>query len=507
MGRLADLRARLAARRSARAAPRGSGPHVLIIVQNLPVPLDRRVWLECQALVPRGYQVSVICPKGPGDPAREVIDGVHLYKYRPPPEADGLTGYAWEFAYCWLRTAWLSHTVWRDHPFEVMQACNPPDTYWLLARWWKRRGVRFLFDHHDLNPELFLSRFGEPTGLVERAELGALRWLERRTFATADKVTSTNESYRRVALERGGMDPCDVTVVRSGPDTRRMRPIVPTPTVPEGKETFTLAYVGIMGPQDGVDTVLHVMEELVHRRGRQDVRAVLMGFGDCLADLQRESVARRLDHVVEFTGRVDRDAMAAHLSNADVGLCPDLRSPLNDLSTMNKTMEYMAYCLPSVSFDLVETRISGADAVLYVSSGDVGAFADAVERLLDDDDLRVEMGLRARRRVAQALDWRAQAAAYVSVLDSLTGRFTIVPPESTTWHSHDELGRPYIDLHDPVALADFVRCRARTRRPGSVPRSRPALVRPRDPYDPRRDARASGPFGPVPSVGGPEVEL
>ncbi|WP_224766382.1 glycosyltransferase family 4 protein [Nocardioides campestrisoli] len=492
MGRIKDLRGMLAARRTgrrtARSAPRGAGPHVLIVVQNLPVPLDRRVWLECQALAPRGYQVSVICPKGPGDPAREVIDGVHLYKYRPPPEANGLAGYALEFAYCWLRTAWLSRSVWRDHPFDVLQACNPPDTYWLLARWWRRRGVRFLFDHHDLNPELFLSRFGEPTGLRERAELWALRWLERRTFAAADKVTSTNESYRRVALERGGLDPADVTVVRSGPDTRRMRPVVPTPTVPEGKETFTLAYVGIMGPQDGVDTVLHVMDELVHRRGRQDVRAVLMGFGDRLADLRRESGERQLDHVVEFTGRVDQLGMAAHLSNADVGLCPDLKSPLNDLSTMNKTMEYMAYCLPSVSFDLVETRISGGDTVLYVPSGDVGAFSDAVERLLDDDDLRVELGLRARSRVADELDWQAQAAAYVSVLDSLTGRSTTAPPESiATRRSHDELGRPYIDLHDPVALADFVRHRARTRRPRRTP--------------------GYGVLGPVPSAVAPEVDL
>jgi glycosyltransferase involved in cell wall biosynthesis len=479
------------------------GKHVLIIVQNLPVPLDRRVWLECQALRARGYEVSVICPKGPGDRSREVIDGVRLYKYRPAPEADGLAGYALEFAYSWLRTAWLSRTVWRQRPFDVMQACNPPDTYWLLARFWKRRGVRFLFDHHDLNPELFLSRFGEPTGLRERAELWALRWLERRTFAAADRVTSTNESYRRVAVERGGLDPADVTVVRSGPDTRQMRPIVPTPTVPEGKETFTLAYVGIMGPQDGVNTVLHVMDELVHRRGREDVRAVLMGFGDCLTDLMRESKELGLEQVVDFTGRVHRPALAAHLSNADVGVCPDIKSPLNDVSTMNKTMEYMAYCLPSVSFDLHETRISGEDAVLYVESGDVTAFADAVERLLDDDDLRVEMGLRARRRVVDQLDWRAQAAAYVSVLDSLTDQSTVRPPEPTEVATHDELGRPYIDLDDEVGLRDFVRNRARTRRPArSAPvDGLPPMIRPRDPSDPRRT------IDPVRSVARPEADL
>ena len=433
--------------------------HVLVIVQNLPVPLDRRVWLECLALRARGYDVSVICPKGPGDPGHQVLEGVHLHKYAPAPEASGLAGYAIEFVYSWLRTAWLTLRVWRRQPFDVLQACNPPDTYWLLARLWKPRGVRFLFDHHDLNPELFLSRFGSPTGLRGRLELRALRWLERRTFRTADRVTSTNESYRQVAIRRGGLDPAHVTVVRSGPDTRQMRPIVPDTAAPPG--TFTLAYVGIMGPQDGVDTVLHVVDELVHRRGRTDVRAVLMGFGDCLADLRRECSELGLDDVVTFTGRVDKAEMARHLSAADVGLCPDLASPLNDVSTMNKTMEYMAYCLPSVSFDLVETRVSGGDTVLYVDSGDLTGFCDAVERLLDDDDLRVEMGLRARRRVAEELDWKAQAAAYARVVDELSGRSTVAPEEPEAEATSDEHGRRYVDLHDGDALRSFVRHRAR----------------------------------------------
>ena len=436
--------------------PRGN--HVLIIVQNLPVPLDRRVWLECQALIARGYAVSVICPKGPGDPARQTIDGVRIFKYRPAPEAEGLAGYAVEFVYSWLRTAWLSTRVWRDRPFRVIQACNPPDTYWLLGRLWKSRGVRFVFDHHDLNPELFLSRFGQPSGLKERLELRALTWLERRTFRTAEQVISTNESYKRVAIERGGHRPEDVTVVRSGPDTRQMRPIRPAGADRPG---FTLAYLGIMGPQDGVDLVLDVMQELVQRRGRTDVRAVLMGFGDCLEELQASSVAKGLTDVVTFTGRVDRVAIAEHLSAADVGLCPDLKSPLNDVSTMNKTMEYMAYGLPSVSFDLVETRVSGADTVLYVESGDVGAFADAVERLLDDDTLREELGWQARQRVAELLDWRPQAAAYVGVFDRIFGLETQPPELPVASPATDEQGRGYVDLEDEKALRSFIRDRGR----------------------------------------------
>lgn len=395
--------------------------HVLVVVQNLPVPLDRRVWLECKALRAAGYDVSVICPKGPGDPGREVIDGVRILKYRPAPQASGALGYLVEFVYSWVRTALLSRRLWRTQPFQVLQACNPPDTYWALARVWRRHGVRFVFDQHDLNPELFLSRFGEPTSLSGRAQLGLLRWLERQTYRTADHVISTNESYRRIALERGHRDPADVTVVRSGPDTTVMRPVMPQAGSPD-RTRHTLAYLGIMNPQDGVHLALEVVHELVHVRGRCDVDAVLMGFGDCLEELQQRSHDLGLDDVVTFTGRADAPMIARQLSAAVLGLCPDLKSPLNDVSTMNKTMEYMAYALPSVSFDLVETRVSGQGACLYVPSGDVQAFADAVETLLDDTELRLQMARLARERVSSELDWRPQAAAYVGVFDAL------VPP-------------------------------------------------------------------------------
>ena len=440
--------------------------HVLIIVQNLPVPLDRRVWLECQALKAAGYEVSVVCPKGPGDPSRQEIDGIHIYKYRPAPEARGLPGYAIEFGYSWLRTAWLSTRVWRRRPFQVIQACNPPDTYWLLARLWRPRQVKFIFDQHDLNPELFLSRFGQPSSLRERIEYSALLWLERMTYRTADRVISTNESYKHKAITRGRHRPENVTVVRSGPDTRKMRPIYPESAIRSGRR-FRLAYLGIMGPQDGVDLVLDVMNELVHRRGRGDVEATLLGFGDCLEDLKKRSTELGLDEVVTFTGRANRDMIADQLSAADVGLCPDLKTPLNDISTMNKTMEYMAYALPSVSFDLVETRVSGEDTVLYVESGDVRGFADAVERLLDDPDLRTAMGMRARRRVVDELDWRPQSVAYVGVYDELTGSASN-RPEVHVQDALDEkvradaLGRSYVDVDDPDELARFIVNRTRT---------------------------------------------
>ncbi len=431
-------------------------PHVLIIVQNLPVPLDRRVWLECQALMANGYRVSVICPKGPGDPSRQVIDGISIYKYRPAPEANGLAGFALEFAYSWIRTFLLSFRAAHRGRFTVIQACNPPDTYWLLAWFWRLWGTRFVFDQHDLNPELFRSRFGEPQGGLRGVEYRGLLWLERRTYRAAQRVISTNESYRRIAIARGGKAPENVTVVRSGPDTRSMRPIYPSD--PRPADGIELVYLGIMGPQDGVDTCLRVVHELVKKRGRSNVHATLLGFGDSLTGLQQLNTQLGLEDHVTFTGRADKRMIAQHLSRADIGLCPDLKTPLNDVSTMNKTMEYMAYALPSVSFDLVETHVSGGDSVLYVDSGDVSAFADAVERLIDDPELRQCMGERARARASEELDWRPQARAYVGVFDDLTGttREAVADANPQVPSDLDERGDRYVPLGPGTALARFI---------------------------------------------------
>lgn len=433
-----------------------AGPRrVLMIVQNLPVPLDRRVWLECQALAAQGYGVSVICPKGPGDLPFEEIDGIHIFKYEPAPEARNALGFAIEFAYSWVRTAWLSIRVWQRYGFDVIQACNPPDTYWLLALLWKLRGVRFVFDQHDLNPELYLSRFGEPVGFAGRVQFNGLSWLERSTYRVADRVLSTNESYKRVAERRGRLPSDRVTIVRSGPDTTVMRPIYPSPPIRAGAEHL-IAYIGIMGPQDGVENILAVMDDLVHRRGRTGIRAVLLGFGDCLEALRRESTERGLDDHIIFTGRVGPDQIAQYLSSADLGLGPDLNTPLNNVSTMNKTMEYMAYGLPAVSFDLIETRVSAADTGIYVASGDLKAFADEVEGLLDDPERRVRMGLSARQRVADLLDWRPQAEAYVGVFHELLGE----EPDHSLWpYTPRPVGSPDPTAPVPVDLADEVELR------------------------------------------------
>lgn len=432
-------------------------PHVLIVVQNLPVPLDRRVWLECQVLRRAGYDVSVICPKGPGDPGYQLIDGVHVHKYAPAPQADGVLGYLWEFAYSWARTALLSLRVWRRARFHALQACNPPDTYWALARLWKLRGVQFVFDHHDLNPELFLSRFGEPRGLAGRLQYAGLRWLERRTFRTADRVISTNESYRSVARTRGDVPVEHTAVVRSGPDTTAMRPVRPVPELRRGAKHLVV-YLGIMGPQDGVDAVLDAAARIVLEQGRTDVRFALLGFGDCLEQLKARSVELGLSEHVEFTGRADPKMIAEYLSTAAVGLSPDAYSPLNDVSTMNKVMEYMAYALPVVTFRLTETMVSLADCGVVVEPGDVTGFADAVVGLLDDPGRRAALGVAARRRAERVLDWRPQAAAYLGVFDDLLGYASAGLPPAPTPTSPpgaDRWGHPLVDLTDEAELDRF----------------------------------------------------
>jgi glycosyltransferase involved in cell wall biosynthesis len=395
--------------------PRGGGGRrrVLIIVQNLPVPFDRRVWLEACALRDAGFQVSVVCPKGPGDPSFEVIEGIRIRKYRPPPPTTGALSYAWEFAYCWTRTLFLVLRAAAQEGFDVIQACNPPDTYWALAAPFKPFGKRFVFDQHDLCPEVYVSRF--PDG--SRAVRHALTLLERATYALADHVVATNESYRETAIRRGNVPAPRVTVVRTGPNPDRLRKGPPIDSWRKGKR-FLCAYLGVMGPQDGVDLALRAAAAIV-RSGRDDVHFVFVGSGDSYYELVSLAGDLGIAERVTFTGRVPDETVFEVLSTADVGLSPDPLNPLNDVSTMNKTMEYMAFELPVVAFDLKETRVSAGPAAVYAPPNDTDAFAEAILELLDDSERRAEMGREGRDRVERDLAWRHQAPRYLSVYESL----------------------------------------------------------------------------------------
>jgi glycosyltransferase involved in cell wall biosynthesis len=416
-------RRRDVARRGA-GTTRAARPAVLVIVQNMSVPLDRRVWQECHALLDAGYAVSVICPRGPGQRAHQVVEGVKIHTYRPAPGTTGTLSYLVEFAYCWLRTALLSFRVWRRDGFDVIQACNPPDTYFLLARLYQALGVRFVFDQHDLCPEVYSSRFARSGGLALRALLA----LERATYRTADHVLSTNESYRAIAMRRGGVAPSDVTVVRSGPDPEQMRPGQPVPELRAGREHLC-CWLGIMGPQDGVDLLLRSIATLVHDHGREDCSFALLGYGDCLDDLRRLTTDLGLDPWVTFTGPADPQMIADYLSTADIGLSSDPSSPLNDVSTMNKTMEYMAYGLPVVAYDLKETRVSAEDAAVYVEPNEPASYAKAISDLLDSPGERTRLGRIGRARVEGPLSWQRQVPGYVGAFDRVLGPAADIPTD------------------------------------------------------------------------------
>ena len=393
---------------------------VLIIVQNLPVPFDRRVWLECQALTAAGYQVAVVCPKGKGDPGYQVIDGVELYKYRPYAPGGSKLGFVAEYGYSFAATAWQALLARArggvlDGRFAVIQACNPPDIFWPLALAFRAlERTKFVFDHHDLSPELFESRFGGRSLAYK-----GLRFLERSTHRSADHVISTNESYRQIAITRSGKDPADVTVVRTGPDPDKLHRGEPDGSQRRGRK-YLAAYIGVMGPQDGVDIVVRAAAVIVHDLNREDIAFTLIGKGDCFDDLVALRDQLNLGGHVEFTGRAPDELVGKVMSSADVGLSPDPMNPLNDLSTMNKTMEYMSFELPVVAFDLRETRVSAADAAVYVqpagnSEQDVRNYAQAIVDLIDNEEERSRMSKLGRTRVEELLAWPYQRRAYLGV--------------------------------------------------------------------------------------------
>jgi glycosyltransferase involved in cell wall biosynthesis len=402
----------------------GPGPgkprktRLLIIVQNLPVPFDRRVWLECQALTSAGYQVSVVCPKGRDEPSYEVIDSVRLYRYRPYAPGGSKVSFIAEYVYSFLATAWGMLRARRSGRFAVIQACNPPDIFWPLALAFRGLdGARFVFDHHDLCPELYQSRF--PSG--PKLPYKGLLALERRTHRAANHVIATNDSYREIAMTRGGKRADEVTVVRTGPDLRRLRPGEPDPELRRGHR-YLVAYIGVMGPQDGVDIVVRAADIVVSKLGRDDIAFTLIGSGDCFDDLVALRDRLGLAGHVEFTGRAPDEQVMRIMSTADAGLSPDPKNPLNDVSTMNKTMEYMVFGLPVVAFDLRETRVSAGDAAVYVQPNDEQQYAEAIVALLDDEPRRELMGKLARERVEQELAWDHQESTYLGVYKRVLGQ-------------------------------------------------------------------------------------
>ena len=386
--------------------PRASpGRRVLILVENLPSPFDRRVWQEATTLAEHGYTVSIICPTGKGyEAAYECLSGIHIYRYTLPNEAEGALGYLVEYSAALWHSFRLAFRVRRRHGFDVIQACNPPDLLFIVGGFFKLwRGTRFVFDHHDINPELYEAKFGRRGFFWQ-----LMVWLERATFRTADVSIATNESYRRIAIERGGMDPARVHIVRSGPKLDRLRIQPPVDALKQGRR-YLVGYVGVMGKQEGIDLLLQAVQHTVRVLGRSDIHFGLVGGGTSLDDMRRLAATLGIADHVTFTGRVSDAELLDMLNTADVCVNPDVANEMNDKSTMNKIMEYMALGKPIVQFDLAEGRFSAGEASLYAARNDPADLARQLVGLLDDPARRQRMGAFGRWRVENELEWRFEA--------------------------------------------------------------------------------------------------
>jgi glycosyltransferase involved in cell wall biosynthesis len=408
--------AELEDRRAATGAPRRGS--VLLLVENLSVPADRRVWSEAQALRRAGYRVSVICPRGKllDTSAYEVLEGVAIHRFPQPFEGNGRWNYLLEYGWALLACFGLSLHVWRTRGFDVLHVGNPPDLFFPLAWFFKLFGKRFVFDQHDVCPETYLSKFeGGKPGLLHRL----LLFCEKRSYRAADVVIVTNQSYRRIALERGRVPEDRVFIVRNSPNLDLFAGAKPDPSLKDGFRHL-VAFVGIMAHQDGVDYLLRAAHHVVRGLGRDDVLFVLIGTGPAWGDLQRLHAELGLGDNVRFTGRIPDAPMLRILATADVCASPDPCNPLNDISTMTKLMEFMAMGKASVSFELAEARYSAQDAAVYIPNNDWRAFGDAIVALLEDPERRARMGESGRQRIRGELSWsRSESnlrAAYDRVL-------------------------------------------------------------------------------------------
>ncbi len=382
-----------------------------MIVENLPVPFDRRMWQEARALAEAGFRVSMICPKGEGfEKSRETIEGIEIYRHWIW-EASSPLGYLLEYSWALAVEFLLALSIYARTRFRILHAANPPDTIFLIGIFFKFFGVRFIYDHHDLNPELYEAKFGMR---------GVLHWLvchaERWSFRTASISIATNESYREVAITRGRMKPDRVLVVRSCPDLKNARLGAPRTELKDGKQRLVV-YLGVMGPQEGLDLLLESIVWIVEEKRREDTLFAFIGGGTELPRLKSLVGKKNLDSMVRFTGRIPDSELAGYLSTADVCVAPDPRNPMNDKSTMNKILEYMAYARPVVLFDLTEGRRSASDAALYARPNDPKDFAEQILKLLDSEPLRRQLGETGRRRILEGLNWENEKKSLLAAYE------------------------------------------------------------------------------------------
>ena len=391
---------------------------ILIIVENLPVPFDTRVWQEATTLAANGYTVSVICPVGKGYMAKEeTLDGVHIFRHPLPPEGNGAIGYFREYGSALREELRLAKKVYREIGFDVIHGCNPPDDIYMVASFFKKYGVKYVFDHHDICPELFEAKFGSTKGLLYKSQV----WLERQTYKHCTFAFVTNESYRRIAIERDRMPPERVIVLRSGPKLERLRQLPPDPSIRRGYP-YMVGYLGVIGQQEGVEYILQAAQYIKEREN--NVFWGIVGGGPHLEAMKKQAHAMGLDDCVEFTGRVPDEQMLRYLNTADVCVNSDTYNAMNDKSTMNKVLEYMALGKAIVQFDLTEGRYSAQDASLYAKRNDAVDMAEKIRQLLADPELRERMGRYGHERIVNELSWDNSSKALLEGYEKFfTGQF------------------------------------------------------------------------------------
>jgi glycosyltransferase involved in cell wall biosynthesis len=392
-----------------------AGKRVLMLIENSTYPLDVRVRYEATTLTEAGYLVSVICQRGPNEPWRENIENVFVYRYPAPPQAQGFLGYIVEYSYSFVVTFVMSLIVWALRGFDIIHAANPPDTAVFVAMFYKLYGKKFVFDHHDLAPEMYIVRSRNGSNrMVHRI----LVWLEKTSFRVADHVIATNQSYKNVAMQRGSVPERRITVVRNGPALDRLRLVQPDPDLRK-RGAVIIGYIGVMGPQDGIDYLLRALKQLITTLGRRDYFCIIIGKGSALDDLKVLASHLELDQNVWFTGFIPEVDMLRYMSTVDICVDPDPSNIFNDRCTMIKMMEYMTLGKPIVAFDLPEHRVTAAEAALYAYPNDELDFARQILVLMDDPELRRNLGQIGRERVENELAWPYQSIHLLDAYKSL----------------------------------------------------------------------------------------
>ncbi|KAA3620022.1 MAG: glycosyltransferase WbuB [Calditrichaeota bacterium] len=392
-----------------------TGKKILMLLENNPYPHDGRVRREAKTLIAAGHHVSIISPGRKHQPWKETIDNVHAFRYPEPVQADGFLGYIWEYSYSMLASFFLSLYVFFNRGFDVIHAHNPPDTFVFIAAFYKIFGKQFVFDHHDLSPEMYYARFsGEGNKIVYKALLA----IEKMTFRFADHVIATNESYKEIAVTRGKVDKEKVSIVRNGPELKRLRLSEPDQELQAMGKTI-IGFVGDMGYHDGVDNLIRAIHCLVTELGRTDFYCVIIGEGDAWEDMKKLTTKLKLDTYVRFTGFIPDADMLRYLSTADICVDPDPKNDFTNRSTMIKMMEYMALAKPIVAFRLKEHTVTALEAASYAQPNDPADLARCIAELMDNPEQRQKMGKIGRKRIETELAWQFQEPNLVTAYESL----------------------------------------------------------------------------------------